>query len=583
MSGFFGGTKRFVLPILSLAMLAAVSLQANAEGTCKGKSSSIPAPLAFLSDWWDVLNQYGRAAWRLADSRQVMLVRVVDTAGEPIAGADVRSFTITHIRHGSSTSFILDNLKDTLCRMAFTQADGTARVVRPTSKDQGVLSTASDPVTIRDGRLPKWLSPPTVVDATRADGRFELPKPLEPYVVGVVHDSGGAEIAADVLESRGEIVLQPWARVEGEFQGPPDESLSPDGEERIRLGINCAEDADSDKPSERPHIDWSCTCDVTSSRRFVFERVLPGRAEAEVFSSDLLFIAGEVAPVWRTQKFTAVAGQTSHIVFGLTGRTVTGHVALPAGSAREFAPAVGYGLIAFQRPLVPVPPEIAGQPAEAREAWERQWLESEAGMAADRAAQNHWFRIDADGSFKMDSVASGVYRLAVELRRAGETPDEPGEEIAWLVEEVTLPDAVCDGPFDLGTFTVNVASLFCGDAAPDFEFQTADGRTHRLSEYRGRKVVLCFGDEWHAMDCVGDPAQARRQFLSWGGGGPLVWINLTSDTKPRPAIEMVQDAEFQYVQGYVPRTAEARKAYDIRCPWPEVTIHVAQDGTVTRK
>ncbi|MDZ7617416.1 MAG: redoxin domain-containing protein [Patescibacteria group bacterium] len=135
----------------------------------------------------------------------------------------------------------------------------------------------------------------------------------------------------------------------------------------------------------------------------------------------------------------------------------------------------------------------------------------------------------------------------------------------------------------MDTFTVNVASLFRGDAAPDFEFQTADGRTHRLSEYRGRKVVLRFGDKWDAMDGMGDPAEATERLLSWYGGGPIVWINLTSDTKPRPTIEMVQDAEFQYVQGYVPPTAEAWKAYDVHRPRSEVTVHVAQDGTVITK
>ena len=77
------------------------------------------------------------------------------------------------------------------------------------------VSTASSPATIENGELSSVWSPPEIVERTTADGRFALPMPLEPYVVGVLHDFGGAEISAKDLKSRGEIVVQPWARVVG--------------------------------------------------------------------------------------------------------------------------------------------------------------------------------------------------------------------------------------------------------------------------------------------------------------------------------------------------------------------------------
>jgi peroxiredoxin len=39
---------------------------------------------------------------------------------------------------------------------------------------------------------------------------------------------------------------------------------------------------------------------------------------------------------------------------------------------------------------------------------------------------------------------------------------------------------------------VNNASLKVGDAAPDFRLQDHTGRYHRLSDYRGKNVVLAF-------------------------------------------------------------------------------------------
>jgi len=139
-------------------------------------------------------------------------------------------------------------------------------------------------------------------------------------------------------------------------------------------------------------------------------------------------------------------------------------------------------------------------------------------MAVDRTAHNHSFEVAADGAFKTEGVAPGVYKLAVELRRPGKTADEPGDEIAWLVQEVTVSEVAPDKSFDLGKLTANVANLICGDSAPDFEFQTADGRSHRLSEYRGKKVILRFTDNWDSMELWGTAADAReskRRCLEW--------------------------------------------------------------------
>ena len=41
-------------------------------------------------------------------------------------------------------------------------------------------------------------------------------------------------------------------------------------------------------------------------------------------------------------------------------------------------------------------------------------------------------------------------------------------------------------------FPVQAASLSVGDLAPDFSLPGSDGKTHRLSDYRGTTVVLAW-------------------------------------------------------------------------------------------
>ncbi len=248
-------------------------------------------------------------------------------------------------------------------------------------------ATASNPWTVNDGRVDEGVSVPLVCVRTAADGRFRLPMPLEPYVVGVVHELGGAEITASELGARGEIVLRPWARVEGVIQGPRDPDA--EGKQTVYLNVGGNTPSGANQQDKRPWIDWSCSTDPDQSGRFAFERVLPGRREVHPSSFRFSVVDQECVDDWRPQVCEAVAGHTARIQFARKGRPVTGHAALPARGSRKVAVAGGDGCLLFQRPLIPPAGGAGREPADARKEWEKQWLESEAGKAADRAGQNH--------------------------------------------------------------------------------------------------------------------------------------------------------------------------------------------------
>ena len=47
-----------------------------------------------------------------------------------------------------------------------------------------------------------------------------------------------------------------------------------------------------------------------------------------------------------------------------------------------------------------------------------------------------------------------------------------------------------------------VLALDVGDIAPDFELQGSDGQTHKLSDYRGRTVVIAWFPKAFTRGCT---------------------------------------------------------------------------------
>jgi peroxiredoxin Q/BCP len=61
-----------------------------------------------------------------------------------------------------------------------------------------------------------------------------------------------------------------------------------------------------------------------------------------------------------------------------------------------------------------------------------------------------------------------------------------------------------------------------GDAAPDFALPDADGNTHRLSGYRGRKVVLYFYPAALTPGCTKQACGFRDSLADWEAAGYAV-------------------------------------------------------------
>jgi hypothetical protein len=100
-----------------------------------------------------------------------------------------------------------------------------------------------------------------------------------------------------------------------------------------------------------------------------------------------------------------------------------------------------------------------------------------------------------DGTFQIEGVRPGTYRLAARYFDGGSGLKAPFADWVWAVEVPESVDAAGDEPLDIGAMDLQslTAQTWIGDPAAPFSFRTVDGETVRLDDYLGMHVLLDFG------------------------------------------------------------------------------------------
>jgi thioredoxin-dependent peroxiredoxin len=89
-----------------------------------------------------------------------------------------------------------------------------------------------------------------------------------------------------------------------------------------------------------------------------------------------------------------------------------------------------------------------------------------------------------------------------------------------------------------------VPKLEAGDAAPDFTLPTADGGTVRLSDLRGRHVVVYFYPRASTPGCTTQACDFRDSLASLQGAGYTV-LGISPDT-PRELTKFAEDQSLTF-------------------------------------
>ena len=71
--------------------------------------------------------------------------------------------------------------------------------------------------------------------------------------------------------------------------------------------------------------------------------------------------------------------------------------------------------------------------------------------------------------------------------------------------------------------------LKVGDIAPDFELPDQDGKTHKLSDYLGQKILVYFYPKDDTPGCTKEACQIRDNFPKFSGVNTLV-LGISTDS-----------------------------------------------------
>ena len=381
-------------------------------------------------------------------------------------------------------------------------------------------------------------------------GRFSFAPDLDAFGVMVADEAGFAEVRVEDLKSTPQVRLQPWARVEGLLKI----GTQPASNETVRLAGAFAPYAYYPRPL--PPYSMSAETTTDAAGRFVFPRVPP--VDVKLFHAPKVGRAeGDLIPMTQIINLTLQAGETRAVTLGGQGCPIVGRVVLTNYSR----PINWQDQVFWMDSLSPEPPDCpnfdaiskeyhvaiaAARTLEDKEAAQTRYLAEHDRVArqlcayySSPAGREYWFskrryflRFSQDGSFHIDDVPGGKYQITIDPRElASKLGPLKSPVIALHRQEIDVPEAPggrSDTPLDLGVINM-VARLNRGDVAPEFAVKTVDGKTVKLSDYRGKYLLLDF---WatSSAPAVAETPDLKETFAAFRSDPRFAMIGLSLDT-----------------------------------------------------
>ncbi|HZL35943.1 MAG TPA: carboxypeptidase regulatory-like domain-containing protein [Tepidisphaeraceae bacterium] len=413
-----------------------------------------------------------------------------------------------------------------------------------------------------------------VVVKTDAAGRFALPPRQGLIKVLVVHENGWLEFKQDVSLPEQTYSLRPWAIVKGQLL-IGDKPLA-----RRMVVIRPIVFADrvTHEVSAKNYFQYQATTDAQG--RFEFDRVVDGKSELYVPHG--LAAAVPVLNGARGNAFTLELAPGEHrtLKLGGSGRPVIGRAIIPQElTDRGLAP--GFGELRRFAPEY-IQPENPAQWKAAR----AQFEQSDAYRKYISQPNTFAIVIQPDGKFRGDDVPEGDYTLSIMIEMP--TPGEPNMYRITASANVdvrvpSMPGGKSSDPLDVGTVQVKVHHyLNVGETAPPFVADTFDGKKLKLSDLRGKYVLLDFWATWCAP-CVAELKDLEKLHRELAGDNRIVILGISIDGQMTAPKKFLEKRKLPWPQVFAGDVAEssARQAFGVQAI-PSVWL-IGPDGKILAK
>jgi thiol-disulfide isomerase/thioredoxin len=424
---------------------------------------------------------------------------------------------------------------------------------------------------------PKAVFSPTRSTNTDQAGRFSFEADLDAFSVLVADEAGFAEVRVEDLRASPQVRLQPWARLEGTLKI----GSQPGANQTIRLADAFAEYAYYPRPMPPWSISAAATTDAQG--RFVFPRVPP--VDVKVFHAPKAGAGGkEQLPITQITNLTLNPGETRAVTLGGQGRPVVGRIVLKNyhknmdwqhqmcridSLSPEPADCPNFEAISKEYRLA----RRAAKSQEDIDRAEARYLDAHERIArqlcayySSPAGRQYWFSrrsysllFAQDGSFRIDDVPGGTYQLTLPLRDLASGLGQHKSPIIELqrqqIEVPGSPGGRSDTPLDLGVINL-VAPLMRGEMAPDLTVKTMDDKTVKLSDYRGKFVLLDFWATWNAPSLAVMP-DLKETYESFKNDPHFVLLGLNMDTNLDTARAYSVSHQMGWTQGFLGAWSES--------------------------
>jgi len=388
---------------------------------------------------------------------------------------------------------------------------------------------------------------------TSPQGEFEIPSFEHGGTILILGDDSFAFSDLESLKRSRTVRATPYGQIEGRCfvssRAVPDQELELDGTLWSR--------------SPRCSVSIRQTVKTDNEGHFTFRSVIPTRG-IRIARKD----RDDAHPrFWSSGEPVRVEpGATTQVILGGNGRPVIGRVEPPAGWSKpiDFSDR-SEARIDSNRPWDPTPVSLfrgkTSWPGDEVRAWNERWNDSPESWDYAEHRVSMGVPLASDGSFRIDDVPPGDYRLAVRVN--GEplflftsVRKRDAGPFLRIVQTLTMPvvPRARKDPVDLGVMQLQPrVALETGRPAPTFEVTTLDGRNVVVPrDFRGKFLLLDFGTMWDI--------QARHQIPSLND----VYQKFGEDPDPRLAILTLTSA---------PDTAETRKFIEEKGePWAQAII-----------